>query len=253
MSHGSFFWYDLVTKDWDASKAFLMRLFDWDATDVAMPNGAPYTSFSKDGQLTCGLMPLTAANDYDEGRAHWMTYVQVDRLFSTITRAERHGGEILSEVKPIPDLGSYQVLRDPSGALFSLVEASSPILSSNFAWNSIIWNELTTRNPQPAAEFYRAVTGWTATAAQADLDYAFFAMGGVNMAGLLAMQGPDFGDLRSGWQTYFAVEDVDATVARVEACGGHVAAHPFDLPGVGRVAIIIEPGQGTISLLTPPA
>ena len=200
-------------------------------------------------------MPLKAENDFDEGRAHWMSYIRVDRLFSTVTRAERQGGEILSDARPVPDLGSYQVIRDPSGALLSLIEANQPILSPDFAWNTIIWNELLTRHSQPTVDFYRAVTGWSAMPAdnQNTLDYGFLTFGGTNIAGILQMDSPDFGDIRSGWQTYIAVEDVDAMTAKAKAAGGLIAATPFDLPGVGRIAVIIEPGETVISLLTPPS
>ena len=253
MGHGSFYWYDIISKNRDASRDFLTRLFGWVASDAAMPDGTPYTSFSSGGALICGLMSLTEVNDYDEGRAHWMTYVQVDRLFSTTTRAERQGAEILSEVQPIPDLGSYQLLRDPGGALLSLVEANHPILSHGFAWNTIIWNELLSREASQTLEFYRAVTGWTAQEATTDgsLDYGFFTMGGANLAGFLHMDGSDFGDIRPGWQTYIAVEDVDAMAAKAKAAGGHIAAEPFDMPSVGRIAILIDPGETVISLLTP--
>lgn len=255
MSHGSFYWYDIVSKDRDASRNFLTRVFGWVASDAAMPDGTPYTSFSTNGKLICGLMPLTQSNDYDGGRAHWMTYVQVDRLFSTMTRAERQGGEILSDVQPIPDLGSFQVLRDPGGALLSMVEANQPVLSPGFAWNTVIWNELMSREAPQTLDFYRAVTGWTAQNASNDgsLDYGFLTMGGANMAGFLLAEGADYGDMRPGWQTYIAVEDVDATAAKAQAAGGHIAAEPFDLPGVGRIAVIVEPGETVISLLTPPA
>lgn len=253
MSHGSFFWYDLVSKDPAASRAFLTRLFGWVASDAAMPDGTPYTSFSSGGKLICGLMPLSEARDYDEGRAYWMTYIQVDRLFSTMTRAERQGGEVLSDVMPVPDLGSYQVLRDPDGALFSLVEAKQPVLSPDFSWNSIIWNELLCRHSKASIEFYRSTAGWIFQPAESQLNYAFFTVGGQNMAGVLDMPGDDFGDLRAGWQTYIAVENVDEMAAKVESSGGHLAAEPFDLPGVGRIAILVEPGGCVISLLTPPA
>ena len=253
MSHGSFFWYDLVSKDTRASRAFLTRLFGWVASDAAMPDGTPYTSFSSGGNVICGLMPLNETRDYEGGKAYWMTYIQVDRLFSTITRAERQGGEVLSEVMPVPDLGSYQVLRSPDGGLLALVEARQPVLSPGFSWNTITWNELMSPQPQRAQDFYRAIAGWSHQDVTGTLNYAFFTLGGANVAGLLDMSTPDFTALKPGWQTYIAVEDVDALTAQVPSCGGHIAAEPFDLPGVGRVAVIIEPGEGVISLLTPPA
>ena len=255
MSHGSFFWYDLVSRDTAATRAFLTRMFDWVASEAQMPDGTSYTSFSTSGNVVCGLIPLDAKRDFDERRAHWITYIRVDRLFSAMARVERQGGEILTEPLPVPDLGSYQVVRDPDGALLALVEARYEVLNPGFAWNTVIWNELTCRDVGPAQEFYRAVTGWvhSPNAGGPDaLDYGFFTTVGANVAGLLEMAGPDYGDLRPAWQAYIAVEDVDAMAAKVTECGGHVAAEPFDVPGVGRIAIVIEPGGCQLSLLCPP-
>ena len=253
MSHGSFFWYDLVSKDTQASRAFLTRLFGWVASDSALPDGTPYTSFSFGGNLICGLMSLNETRDYEDSKAYWMTYIQVDRLFSTITRSERQGGNVLSEVLPVPGLGSYQVLRSPDGGLLSFVEARQQVLKPGFTWNAITWNELVSRQPGRAQDFYSAIVGWSHQEVTGAFAYAFFTLGGANVAGLLDVSADDFTSMKPGWQAYIAVADVDALTTQVPSCGGHIAAEPFDLPGVGRVAVIIEPGEGVISLLTPPA
>ncbi len=44
------------------------------------------------------------------------------------------------------------------------------------------------------------------------------------------------------WFTYIAVDDVDSRVAKVEAAGGMVIRPPFDVPGVGRIAIVKDKG-----------
>ena len=251
MAHGNFFWYDLVSKRPKASRDFLVQLFGWTASDTAMPDGTPYTSFSSGNDLICGLIPLNESRDYEGGRAYWITYIQVERLFSAITRAQRQGGEVLSEAQPIPDLGSYQFIRDPDGALISLVEARHRVLTPGFAWNSVTWNELVCRQIKSCEAFYQSVVGWDTAPADGELDYSFFTSSGANIAGFLDMSAQTFEGLRPGWQTYFSVENVDQTTEKVEACGGHVAVSPFDLPGVGRLAIIIEPGEAILNLLTP--
>lgn len=253
MSHGSFFWYDLISKDPAATRAFVTQLFGWVASEATMPDGTPYTSFSSGGNLICGLMPFSPARDFEDGRAHWMTYVQVDRLFATTTRVERKGGTILSDPLPVPELGTYQIIRDSEGALLALVEAQRPVLSHKFIWNSVIWNELNCRSAADAKDFYRGIAGWTATSVVDEgLTYDFFTQGGANVAGLLEMNGTGFEDVRPGWQTYLAVADVDDMATKAVECGGYLAASPFDLPGVGRIAIIVEPGGCQISLLHPP-
>ncbi len=53
------------------------------------------------------------------------------------------------------------------------------------------------------------------------------------------------------WLAYFAVEDTDATVARAEELGGAVAAPAFDVPGVGRMAVLTDPQGAVFAVIQP--
>jgi hypothetical protein len=50
---------------------------------------------------------------------------------------------------------------------------------------------------------------------------------------------------------YFAVDDADAIAAKASAEGGQVIAEPFDIPSVGRSAVLTDPQGGTFSVLRP--
>ena len=43
------------------------------------------------------------------------------------------------------------------------------------------------------------------------------------------------------WNVYFNVEDVDASVAKAEELGAQIVAPAFDVPGVGRMAMVADP------------
>lgn len=254
MTHGSFFWYDMVSKNPEATRTFMPRVFGWDASHAVMPDGTPYISFSSAGKLVCGLMPLSERRDFDSGRAHWMTYLEVDGLATAQSRVENSGGEILGNQQTVPDLGAYQVIRDPDGALVALVEARRKVLQQGNNWNSVVWNELICRDADRIGDFYHSIANWTISSdASNNFEYGFFTQNRVNMAGLLEMKGHDFGDIKSSWQVYIAVEDIDAAVNKVTLNGGQISAEPFDMPGIGRIAIVIEPGECQFSLLQPPS
>ena len=51
------------------------------------------------------------------------------------------------------------------------------------------------------------------------------------------------------WNVYFNVEDVDATVERATGLGAAVVAPPFDVPGVGRLAVLTDPQGGMFNLM----
>ena len=51
------------------------------------------------------------------------------------------------------------------------------------------------------------------------------------------------------WLTWFAVADTDATVALATARGAELASGPFDVPTVGRTAILIDPLGASFGVL----
>ena len=53
------------------------------------------------------------------------------------------------------------------------------------------------------------------------------------------------------WMAYLAVDDVDARVKRATAAGAKLMRPLFDVPDVGRIAILKEPGGAGIGWMTP--
>ena len=51
--------------------------------------------------------------------------------------------------------------------------------------------------------------------------------------------------------SYLAVDDVDARVKKAQAAGATLMRPIFDVPGVGRIAILKEPGGAGIGWMTP--
>lgn len=107
-----------------------------------------------------------------------------------------------------------------------------------------IWYELVTADADAAKAFYDDVIGWTIEARPAgEMDYRMIvAADGTNVGGVAGL-GPDTPPAAAtpGWRVYFGVDDVDATAAAITSAGGGIAIPPFDLPGVGRMALAADP------------
>ena len=90
------------------------------------------------------------------------------------------------------------------------------------------WVDLMSPDVDASKEFYSAVFGWDAED-QLDDDgnrtYVMFSVDGKAVAGL-GGQAPDMGEMPAIWNSYFAVDDVAATAAKVEAAGGSVMMPP---------------------------
>ena len=114
------------------------------------------------------------------------------------------------------------------------------------------WNELMAHDVEKAKKFYAATIGWTFDAMSTpNGTYWVATMGDTPVGGIFPMVGPDFADMPEQWVSYLAVDDVDARVKQATAAGAKVMQPPFDIPDVGRIAILREPGGAMIAWITP--
>jgi len=114
------------------------------------------------------------------------------------------------------------------------------------------WNELMTRDAEKAKKFYSGAIGWTfESMAMPDDTYWVAKMGNAYVGGLFVLTSPQFDGVPEGWMSYLAVDDVDARVKKATAAGAKLMRPIFDVPGVGRIAILTEPGGAGIGWMTP--
>jgi uncharacterized protein len=114
------------------------------------------------------------------------------------------------------------------------------------------WNELMTRNVEQAKSFYGSAVGWKFEGMpMPEGTYWVAKMGDTPVGGVFPMHGKDFEGVPEHWMSYLAVDDVDARVNKATAAGATVVRPPFDVPGVGRIAIMKEPGGAVIGWMTP--
>jgi predicted enzyme related to lactoylglutathione lyase len=53
------------------------------------------------------------------------------------------------------------------------------------------------------------------------------------------------------WMPYLAVDDVDKRVEKALARGATLMRPPFDIPNIGRIAVLRQPGGGVVGWMTP--
>jgi uncharacterized protein len=116
------------------------------------------------------------------------------------------------------------------------------------------WNELMTRHLDGVKTFYADTLGWSFEAMPmpgGGGTYWLAKIGGEPVAGVFDISGPEFGPVPESWMAYIAVDDVDARVKKALAAGAKLMKPLFDVPGVGRIAILLEPGGAGIGWMTP--
>ena len=107
-----------------------------------------------------------------------------------------------------------------------------------------VWYELLTPDIAGARAFYGPLLGWTLRdSGTPGMDYHLASSGeGQEVAGVMALTDEMIGEgARPMWLGYVAVDDVDATVAAMVADGATVHMPAFDIPNVGRMAMLADP------------
>ena len=109
---------------------------------------------------------------------------------------------------------------------------------------SHVWYELLTTDPDGGAAFYEAVVpGWRVGAASAEHQgYREINAPDGHAGGMMPLSDEMLaGGAKPIWLGYVGVENVDSTVAEIQAKGGQVYLPPFDIPGIGRIAMVADP------------
>jgi len=115
------------------------------------------------------------------------------------------------------------------------------------------WNELMTRDVAQAKKFYSETMGWSFEAMPMPAGGAYWvaSIKGEPTAGIFDISGSDYQGVPECWMPYIAVDDVDARVKKAVKAGAKLMKPLFDVPGVGRIAVLTEPGGAGVGWMTP--
>ena len=123
---------------------------------------------------------------------------------------------------------------------------------TSYAQGAPSWADLATSDETAALGFYSQLFGWTDEPEEIPDGggvYHMQKLGDDNIVGISA-QRPD--EAAQGvpphWNTYLAVEDVDATTAAVKDAGGAVIAEPMDVMDAGRMSVVQDPTGAMVAL-----
>jgi predicted enzyme related to lactoylglutathione lyase len=117
---------------------------------------------------------------------------------------------------------------------------------------TIHWSELITGDVEAAKSFFEKVAGWQINEmSMPNGTYNVCMAGEKPVAGIMSGEMMGQPDHPPAWMTYIAVTDVDAACSTAGKAGGEILKTPFDVPGVGRIAMIKDPAGAVVGLITP--
>lgn len=247
---GTFVWTDLVSADLDDSKRFYAGLFGWRPASLPDHPASDYTLFTLDGARVAGLVPMSPGMKAQGVPSRWVSYVLVDDVDAVVERVEGLGGAVPLPPIDVVDSGRMAMIRDPSGGSVSLWQAGSHVGAERLHGpGCMTWNELLTRDPGAARDFFAALLGWEFrtidTGGRGTYEMAM--TGERRVGGIMAMPAGVPDEVPPHWDVYFAVDDVDATADRAVELGGSVPMPPTTVP-VGRLALIADPAGATFTV-----
>jgi uncharacterized protein len=247
-------WIEHSSTDQKASTEFYGQLFGWEFEDNPMTGDdgedmGTYSIATIDGDRIAGLGPVMA-----EGvPPSWGVYLAADDVDGAVRQAQEAGGQVLAGPMDIPEQGRMAWVSDPTGAAVGLWQEQGFAGSQRANEHGTnIWNELVTPDFDKAAPFYSATLGMGTE--QQDMPdgsgvYSMFTVGGKTIAGSMA---PQMAGLPPHWNVYFNVDDVDAAVAKAKDLGAQEVVPIFDVEGVGRMAVLVDPQGAAFNLMQNP-
>lgn len=114
---------------------------------------------------------------------------------------------------------------------------------------AFVWYELATSDVDAALTFYGTVLGWT----HQDFPgpgprYVIVSANGKGVGGVMHL--PE-GCPKPSWLGYLPVPDIEAAVGKFTSAGGQVRMKPWDIPMVGRLAVLADPQGAAVAMIQP--
>src|SRR5436190_8944026 len=258
---GRHLWSELMTTDMKAAESFYDKVVGW--TSEPFGNSPqPYTLFKRSGSTSGvgGLMERPAGMNMPP---FWAMYIGVPELEDAVTQIKRLGGSELSPLIDIPTVGRMQMMKDPQGAAFYVMEPAPrdnpPALSERERVEGpdrdpevgeASWLELMTTDQPAATKFYQELFGWQPTEAMDMGDMGKYQMfnRGPRMIGGMMNKPKEMAQAPPHWAIYFRVPDINAAAERIKANGGQILNGPMEVPGGDQILNAMDPQGAAFSL-----
>jgi uncharacterized protein len=248
-SHGRFVWYELMTTDMDAAKAFYAKVVGWGIEDVSM-RGMAYALFTVEGASVSGLMGLPESAKNVGAKPSWIGYVGVDNVDAAADRIKRLGGAVYVPPQNISDISRFSIVADPQMATLALLQWLRPRREQPVEFTApgrIRWHELLAADWEKAFAFYGELFGWQKGDSEIEAmgHYQQFTADGQPIGGMFTKPSTIAFPF---WRFYFNTGDIDAAARQVKAGGGEILDGPVELSGGSWILQCMDP-QGAMFAL----
>jgi predicted enzyme related to lactoylglutathione lyase len=249
-------WLDLGSPDTAASIAFYGSVFGWEFQSAG-PDAGGYGFFQLDGKTVAALGPLV-----EEGASPaWTVYFHTSDADATAKAVEQTAGAVRLAPDDVFTAGRMGGFTDPTGAQFAVWQPyENPGLEVVTVPNSLARVELYTTDTAAAKAFYSSVFSWRSEEVEMGEGVSYTVVspaagsGDSAHGGILQLTEEHLAaGSTSEWHPYFEVTDCDAAVAAATEHGGTVIIPAMDAPGIGRMAMFLDPFGAPFAVMTSAA
>ncbi|MCY4543053.1 MAG: VOC family protein [Rhodobacteraceae bacterium] len=119
----------------------------------------------------------------------------------------------------------------------------------------VFWTELNARNLDSAKDFYGSLFGWQYEAMEIGEGIYWMAkQDGEPVVGMMNVDSiPGGENIPPNWFSYFSVSDMEKAIETVASKGGNIVRAPWEIPGIGTIAIISDSVGAVLGLVQPVA
>jgi uncharacterized protein len=245
---GRFVWYDLMTKNVDASKRFYGALFGWRFEDTKRGD-KPYVIARIGSDPVAGLVDVSSMAD---AGPQWLSFMAVANVDQTVGRVKAADGKVLIEPREIASIARAAIVADPQGAPLGLAQLHRDIQAvvdpEHAVPNRFFWQEYLAEDARKALAFYTRVAGYTSTISDTRLGVEYHVLRTTTRPRAGLFQLPDSSDVLPSWLPYVLVADPAAVAAKVPGLGGTIVVPVAPERRNGSLAVIADPGGALLAL-----
>lgn len=110
-------WNELQTRDGAAAQAFYESVFGWGVQSG--PGG--YVMYGVNDRVQAGMMEMNE-NFVDGTPSNWQVYIMTEDVQATVAKVQELGGTVMMPPTPAGEMGTFSVIQDPQGAVFSVIQ-----------------------------------------------------------------------------------------------------------------------------------
>jgi predicted enzyme related to lactoylglutathione lyase len=246
---GRHVWSELMTTDVKNAQTFYDTVIGWTSSGSSNSQMEYYEFKRSDGVSIGGLMERPQGMNMPP---FWSMYIAAPNFEDAIAHVKRLGGSEMSGIIDVPSVGRMQMVKDPQGAAFYVIQLQSPgnSVEQDPKVGDASWLELMTTDASAAMKFYQELFGWQPGDAMdmgPDGKYQMFTHGGRTIGGMMKRPA-QLAQMPPFWGIYFRVPDIDKAVERIKANGGTIMNGPMEVPGGDKIVNALDPQGAGFSL-----